>query len=107
VRDRLRQAHPEFEHAYAFAQAFGTIVRQRHADTLTSWLTEAGASGIPEFRSFARGIQRDLSAVRAALTLNVSNGATEGHITRLKYIKRAMYGRAHFDLLRARVLAAA
>lgn len=105
TRDLLRQAHPELEHAYTLAQGFGTLVRQRQASGLSTWLAEADHSGIAEFRSFARGLQRDLSAVRAALTVEVSNGPTEGHITRLKCIKRMMYGRANLDLLRARVLA--
>ena len=55
-------------------------------------------------RSFARGLRQDEAAVRAALTLDWSNGPVEGRVNRLKSIKRSMYGRARFDLLRARVL---
>ena len=57
--------------------------------------------------SFARGLRDDQRAFRAALSLAWSNGQTEGHITRLKLVKRQMYGRAKLDLLRARLLGAA
>ncbi len=57
-----------------------------------------------ELRSLATGIYRDFDAVRAALTMEYSNGQTEGKVNKLKYIKRQMYGRAEFDLLRQRVL---
>ena len=67
--------------------------------------------GSPEFlvelRGFAAGIKRDYAAVQAALSLPWSQGQTEGQMTRLKLIKRQGYGRAHFDLLRQRVLHAA
>jgi transposase len=61
---------------------------------------------VPELRQFAAGIQRDKAAVQAGLSLPYSTGPVEGHINRLKLIKRSMYGRAEFDLLRQRVLCA-
>ena len=64
----------------------------------------AGGSGIKELAGFARRLQQDSSAVAEALRSPWSNGQTEGQINRLKFIKRQMYGRAKFDLLRARVL---
>lgn len=80
------------------------IVSRWQASVLERWLAEAKASGIPELRSFAAGIYRDYDAVRAALTTGYNNGQTEGNVHRLKLIKRESYGRAHFDLLRLRVL---
>jgi transposase len=59
---------------------------------------------LPEFKSFAKGIQQDKAAVLAGLTLPWSNGPLEGHVNRLKLLKRSMYGRAKLPLLRARVL---
>ena len=70
---------------------------------MTPWLAEALAS---DLRSFAEGLRQDLAAVWAALARPWSNGETEGQITRLKLIKRSMYGRAKLDLLRIRVMAA-
>jgi transposase len=82
------------------------VTRQQEAN-LGRWLKEAQDSGIAELRSLAVGILRDFDAVRAALTLPYSNGQTEGQVNKLKNIKRQMYGRADFDLLRRRVLCAA
>jgi transposase len=91
---------------YGLAQRFGRLVRDHRAEDLAPWLADA-QSGPREMRSFANGIQRDRAAVDAALTTQWSNGQTEGQIHRLKLIKRSMYGRAKFDLLRQRVLEAA
>jgi transposase len=80
------------------------MVRERTGEDLDAWLDKVQESHLPEFDSFATGIQRDKAAVLAGLTLSWSNGPTEGHVNRLKVIKRSMYGRAKFDLLRQRVL---
>jgi transposase len=64
------------------------------------------ASDVPELRSFATGLRRDWAAVRAGLELSWSNGQTEGQVNRLKLLKRQMFGRAGFDLLRRRLLLA-
>ena len=61
-------------------------------------------SNIPELCSFATGIEKDKEAVRAGLTWWINNGVVEGHVTKLKLLKRSMYGRAGFPLLRQRVL---
>jgi transposase len=90
--------------AVALAQRFATMVRERRAEELATWLQQAEQSGITAFRSFAAGVRRDYAAVEAALSLPWSNGQVEGQVNRLKFIKRQMYGRAHFDLLRRRVL---
>lgn len=60
--------------------------------------------GFPSESRFAEGVQRDKSAVQAGLTLAVNNGQVEGQVTRIKLIKRMMYGKAGFALLRQRVL---
>jgi transposase len=93
--------------ADALTQAFLAMVRERRGHELEAWMAEATHSGIEELARFARGLQDDLSAVKAGLTLEWSNGVTEGHIHRLKLVKRQGYGRADFTLLRQRVLQAA
>ncbi len=80
------------------------MVVNRQVEVLPRWLQEAEQSGIAELRSLAAGLYRDYDAVRAALTTQYSNGQAEGQVNRLKLIKRQAYGRAHFDLLRLRVL---
>jgi transposase len=100
----LVNAAPEIAEAVAVARAFGALIRQHAADTLDSWITAARCS---ELRGFADSIDRDHAAVAAALRLPWSTGPVEGRINKLKLVKRQMYGRANFDLLRQRVLAAA
>jgi transposase len=80
------------------------MIRERTGHQLDAWLIEAQASHLPELKSFAVGIQQDKAAVLAGLTLPWSNGPLEGHVNRLKLIKRSMYGRAKLPLLRQRVL---
>ena len=74
---------------------------------LTTWLADARRSGVRALETFAAGLEQDGVAIQAALTTPWSSGQAEGQITRLKLIKRQMYGRASFDLLRRRVLLAA
>jgi transposase len=100
----IRQASPSAETAYGLAQAFMQMIREQTGQQLDTWLGEVEASHLPELESFAKGIQQDKAAVVAGLTLPWSNGPTEGHVNRLKLIKRSMYGRAKLPLLRARVL---
>jgi transposase len=90
---------------HSLAQAFAQMARERRVDALDPWLVQATTNGGSEFKRFAEGLQRDYAAVRAALTLSYSSGQIEGQINKLKLLKRAMYGRAKFDLLRLRMLA--
>jgi transposase len=80
------------------------MLRTRTGEDLDDWLAMALASQIPVFRSFVAGIERDKEAVKAGLTLPISNGIVEGKVHKLKLIKRMGYGRAGFPLLRQRVL---
>jgi transposase len=100
----LCEGCPAIAIAYPLAQRFIQMIRQRQAQALNRWLSDALASGIGQLRRFAKGLQLDYDAVYAALCLPWSNGQTEGQVNRLKVLKRMMYGRAKFDLLRLRVL---
>jgi transposase len=104
LRSQLRQ-HPAFEHLYSLTQQFLTLVRNRQVDALLPWIADCQSSSFSALQSFADGLLHDLPVITVALELPFSNGVTEGHVNRLKTIKRAMYGRANFDLLRTRVLA--
>ncbi len=101
---RICQEHADFQELYQLGQDFVQMVRQRQARRLDPWLARAHQSSSVELRGFAAGITRDYDAVKAALSLPWSQGQVEGQITRLKYLKRQMYGRARFKLLRSRVL---
>jgi transposase len=99
------QQDQQIQTVYAVAQRFVLIIKQRLLKALDPWLVESNELGITQFQNFAQGLQADYAAVRAALATTWSNGQTEGQVNRLKFIKRQMYGRAKFDLLRLRVLA--
>jgi transposase len=101
---RLCATDASLAQTYAQVQAFCEMVRQCQGDRLDQWLAEVEAGGVQELRSFAKGLQKDYEAVKNGLTLPWSQGPTEGHILRLKLLKRQMYGRASFPLLRQRVL---
>lgn len=80
------------------------MIRTRAADGLEGWIEQASASLIAPL---ARGVARDVAAIPAVITEPWSNGQTEGQITRLKLVKRQMYGSAKLDLLEARLIGAA
>ncbi len=89
----------------AHVRSFAEIMTRRSGEQdLGNWLTAAEADDQPELHSFANGIRRDLEAVTAGLTLPWNSGAVEGNVTRIKMLKRQMYGRASFALLRKRVI---
>jgi transposase len=106
---QLAQLHaqdPEVAEAIDLAQDFATLVRQRQPAQLDPWLVRATTSTLEALRRFATGLWDDYQAVKAGVTLPWSTGPVEGHINRLKMLKRQMFGRAHLDLLRCRFLLA-
>jgi len=106
--DHLIRLEPEVARAVELSRRFLELFRERRgSQACATWLTDALASGIPELRRFAFKLRQDEAAVQAACTEPYSNGQTEGQVNRLKLLKRQMYGRANFDLLRQRVLHAA
>src|SRR5262249_44694561 len=104
-RATLPQLDNEIPVAHALAEGFGRLVRARDHAALAPWQKQASASDLAEFEAFVTFLERDRAAVEAALTSKWSGGQTEGQISRLKYLKRQMYGRASLALLKARVLA--
>jgi transposase len=113
-RDRLSKAEtvtvaaleagvPALVEARELIASFQAMIRHKTVAALTPWIERARASLVA---SFARGVANDEAAVRAAITLPWSNGQTEGQITRLKLVKRQMYGRGKLDLLQARLIGA-
>jgi transposase len=87
--------------------AFQQMIRERQVHALPAWLEQAEQCAVPEMRAFAAGLRQDYAAVAAAMEQVWSNGQVEGQITKLKLIKRQMYGRARVDPLKARLLHAA
>ena len=101
---QLCEADQEIRETYELTTDFTTILRERQGERLDAWLQKVEEQGPPELKNFAQGLKRDYDAVKAGLTLEWSNGQTEGQVNRLKLLKRQMYGRGRFDLLRKRVL---
>jgi transposase len=101
---RLTQNCAELGVAGSIATDFSDIIRNRQPERYDGWRQQVNTANIREVMSFAQVLDRDRAAVIAGLTLPWSNGPTEGHINRLKSIKRQMYGRAGFEMLRKRVL---
>jgi transposase len=100
----LRQLHPEVDRAYDLVQQFARMLRDRTGERLDAWLAQVTSSKLPEFQLFAAGIEKDKDAVKNGLTWWINNGMVEGHVTKLKLIKRQGYGKAGFPLLRQRIL---
>ena len=104
--ERLCGADEALADVRCLTQEFAKMVRNLEGEKLDGWLKEAEACSAPAMRNFAAGLRKDLAAVRAGLTETWSNGPVEGFVHKLKLLKRQGYGRAGFELLRARMLAA-
>jgi transposase len=96
-----------FRHSQRSARTRVRLIRERQSEALLPWLERAKECPYEELRRFAQGLEKELPAVQATLTEPWSTGQVEGQITRLKLLKRQLYGRANLDLLRLRVLHAA
>lgn len=102
--NRLRVACPDFGVMRSLAMSFRGILLRGKPTSLDLWMAKAAATGIYAMKRFVRTLRHDLAAVKNAVTYQWSNGPVEGHINRLKTLKRQMYGRAGVELLRARML---
>jgi transposase len=104
ILTQIHEATPQLAIAQPLVQKFWNMCRERREAAFVPWREAALNSGLPDLRNFVAGLDKDKEAVLAALRLPWSNGPVEGSVNRLKMLKRQMYGRASFDVLRARVL---
>ena len=102
--DALKKVYPDYARMRSLVMSFRGILQAGKVATLECWMKKATGSGIYGMKRFVRKLNHDLAAVKNALSESWSNGPVEGHINRLKTLKRQMYGRAGFELLRARLL---
>lgn len=102
--DQLSAQCPDLPRLRELSTEFREVFQRGEGQALRAWMMRAEHSGIGPLTRFAAGLQKDLAAVLAAVETSWSNGQVEGQINRLKTLKRQMYGRAGFALLRARVL---
>lgn len=110
-KSQFEQIHPDFLNVFPdilsldhMVSSFRMIYKNKESFQLLEWMEKHRTSKFPFFQSFIAGLKEDLSAVLNSVQEPWSNGVTEGQVNRLKNIKRMMYGRANFDLLKKRVL---
>ena len=103
--ESVLETSPVVREAYTLLQDFRKVLTEKKPQALRAWLEQALRSSLPPIRGFARSLEQDMDAVMNAVTLPWSNGPVEGHINKLKLLKRQMYGRAGIELLRRRFLA--
>ena len=101
---QLCEVDQEIREANELIQEFTTMLRERKGERLDVWMEKVEQQGIKELSGFAQSLKKDYEAVKAGLTLPWSQGPVEGHVLRLKLLKRQAYGRAGFQTLRKRVL---
>jgi transposase len=104
---QILAACPHLKATATHVATFAEMLTGRHGERLDSWMAAVDAADLPHLHRFITGLRRDDHAVRNGLTLSHSSGTVEGNVNRIKMIKRQMYGRAKFDLLRKRILLAA
>lgn len=100
----LLSNNQEIEKIRSLGNEFQEMIRERKGVKFEAWLESAAQGGITEMAGFAWGLKQDKKAVKASMQSEWSNGQVEGQVNRLKFIKRQMYGRGKFDLLKTRVV---
>ncbi|MFI8287834.1 transposase [Streptomyces sp. NPDC085614] len=95
---------PELDALAEHVRSFAHMLTQLQGHQLPAWIEAAATADLPSLQRFARHLERDLDAVTAGLSQPWNSGVVEGHVNRIKMLKRQMFGRAGFELLRKRVL---
>jgi transposase len=98
------ETNKNLQNLYAAVKTFRDILKSKDESRLENWLTEVKKYNIRELDTFVRGIERDIEAVKNAIRSEFSNGIIEGVINKIKVIKRVMYGRCSFELLKVKVM---
>lgn len=101
---KVHQRYPEFKHIIHLVNKFRTMLKEKDVLALDQWLEDAKEFNNSYLNSFINGITRDIDAVKNAITFSYSNGLAEGSVNKLKVIKRIMYGRNSFELLKKKLL---
>ena len=99
-----REACPHLDALRGHVEEFAKMLTGRHGERLDAWIAAVRAGGPTHLHTFANGLERDHAAVLAGLTLPYSSGAVEGKVCKIKFLKRLMFGRASYDLLRKMAL---
>ena len=99
----VMKIYPEIETIYRIVKSFKHLLFSKTPERLDAWLIEMHRLDISEINSFVIGIENDLEAVKNAIVYQYSNGLAEGTVNKIKVIKRIMYGRCGFQMLRHKI----
>lgn len=102
--DKIIGQYPVLTGLYEIVQRFEKILFSQKPDELERWIQEGELLGIEEITSFINGLKRDMEAVKNAVSMDYNNGLAEGSVNKLKVVKRIMYGRNSFELLKSKLL---
>ncbi len=102
--EEIIKKYPTLGKAYEILRGFHELMFSKNLDKLEPWIEEAEKLQIDEINSYIAGLRKDLDAVKNSITYSYSNGLAEGSINKLKVIKRIMYGRNSFELLKSKLL---
>lgn len=100
----LKKKSKDIQTTSLYVNRFRKLLENKHGEGLQGWIDEVSGTNLKELKSFAKGLLSDITAVTNAVSFPWSNGQVEGQINKLKTIKRQMYGRAGFNLLRKRLV---
>ena len=102
--DFILSKYPLYKDILDIVGGFRISLKPKNAEALDSWMKKTLALEMPELRSFVFGLKTDIDAVKNAITQDHSNGVAEGTINKIKLIKRIIYGRCQFELLKSKCL---
>ncbi|WP_242942077.1 transposase [Pseudobutyrivibrio sp. UC1225] len=102
--EQVLKTYPIIADLYASVKELYEIIYSKHSDRLDAWLSRLEDYNIPELQTYVNGIRTDIDAVKNGIDLQYNNGLAEGSVNKIKVIKRVMYGRNSFELLKAKVL---
>lgn len=98
------QKEPQLKMAQKLSLDFYGMLKMKNKSQLNQWFNDVSHSGLVDLQRVAAGMEAEVTAIHEAISSRWSNGVVEGHINLLKMLKRQMYGRAGFELLRRRVM---
>ena len=102
--DKVIERYPLIGAVHGIVKTFKNTLFSRKPDELEKWMSEAERLGLEQINSFVKGLRRDIDAVKRAIELDYNNGLAEGSVNKLKVVKRIMYGRNSFELLKGKLL---
>lgn len=102
--EEVLKKYPQLGQLYSLVKNFYSVIFSQKAEKLDGWIESAQKYDIPELQTFLEGLTRDIKAIKNSITYSYNNGLAEGSVNKIKVIKRIVYGRNSFNLLKSKVL---